>query len=125
MVQVRNSDRVKLAAEPVIDERHANQELAKLAKALGHPLRVQIVKMLAERESCVCGELVGELPVAQSTVSQHLKILKDAGLIRGTIDGPRVCYCLEPAALVRLRELVNTLPEPASQSSDRTKPVCG
>jgi ArsR family transcriptional regulator len=85
--------------------------LARLAKALGHPLRVQIVRLLAKRTTCVCGELVGELPVAQSTVSQHLKILKEAGLIQGTIDRPRVCYCLAPGALERLNALVNSLLE--------------
>ena len=62
-----------------------DRELALLAKAIGHPTRVRILRLLAEREACVCGELVDELPLAQSTVSQHLKILKDAGLIRGEI----------------------------------------
>ena len=95
-----------------LDALEADEELARLAKALGHSLRVRIVRLLAQRTACVCGELVGELPVAQSTVSQHLKILKQAGLIRGTIDGPRICYCLEPSAVQRLRELVNDLPEP-------------
>ena len=85
--------------------------MARLAKALGHPLRVKIVRLLAKQTTCVCGELVDELPVAQSTVSQHLKILKEAGLIQGTIDRPRVCYCLAPGALQRLKALVNSLPE--------------
>jgi ArsR family transcriptional regulator len=93
------------------DTTEADNELAQLAKALGHPLRIQIVRLLAKRTTCVCGELVGELPVAQSTVSQHLKILKEAGLIQGTIDRPRVCYCLAPGALQRLKALVNSLPE--------------
>ena len=84
-------------------------ELALLAKALAHPARVRILRLLAERESCVCGELVDELPLAQSTVSQHLKILKEAGLIRGEITPPQVCYCLEPAGLRRLKALVDTL----------------
>jgi ArsR family transcriptional regulator len=70
---------------------------------------VQILRLLARRDSCICGDIVGELPLAQSTVSQHLKVLKEAGLIRGEIDGPRVCYCLEPAALRRLRALVGSL----------------
>ena len=65
-----------------------------------------ILRILAHRTSCVCGDIVDELPLAQSTVSQHLKVLKDAGLVRGEIDGPRVCYCLEPHALRRLRALV-------------------
>ena len=85
-------------------------DLAALAKALGHPLRVRIVRLLAQQRTCVCGELVGELPVAQSTVSQHLKVLKQAGLIQGTIDGPRVCYCLTPGVLQRLRNLIDTIP---------------
>jgi len=98
-----------------------DHELARLAKALGHPLRIQIVRLLATRTTCVCGELVGELPVAQSTVSQHLKILKEAGLIQGTIDRPRVCYCLAPGALQRLKVLVNSLPETCEgQESDPT-----
>lgn len=87
----------------------ADQELAALAKALGHPARVQILRLLSARDSCVCGEIVDELPLAQSTVSQHLKILKEAGLIRGEIDGPRVCYCIEPRALRRLKALTGSL----------------
>ena len=87
----------------------ADEELALLAKALGHPARVQIVRLLVRREACVCGDIVDELPLAQSTVSQHLKVLKDAGLIRGEIDGPRVCYCVEPRTLRRLKALVGSL----------------
>ena len=87
----------------------AEAELAELTKALGHPARVKILRLLANRSSCVCGELVDELPFAQSTVSQHLKVLKDAGLIRGEISGPRTCYCLEPRVLRRLKALVGAL----------------
>ena len=87
----------------------ADLELAELAKALGHPARVQIVRLLVRREACVCGDIVDELPLAQSTVSQHLKVLKDAGLVKGEIAGPRVCYCVEPRALRRLRALVGSL----------------
>jgi DNA-binding transcriptional ArsR family regulator len=87
----------------------ADEELAALAKAVGHPARVKILRILARRDGCVCGDLVDELPLAQSTVSQHLKVLKDAGLIRGEVDGPRVCYCLAPRALRRLRALVGAL----------------
>jgi ArsR family transcriptional regulator len=92
-----------------IDGPEADEELAKLAKALGHPARVQIFRMLARRTNCVCGDIVEELPLAQSTVSQHLKVLKEAGLIRGEIDGPRVCYCLEPKTVRRLRALIACL----------------
>lgn len=92
-----------------IEGRDADEELAQLAKAIGHPARVQILRLLAQRSSCVCGDIVDELPLAQSTVSQHLKVLKDAGLIRGDVDGPRVCYCVEPRALRRLKALVGGL----------------
>jgi DNA-binding transcriptional ArsR family regulator len=87
----------------------ADDELAVLAKALGHPVRIQILRLLTRRSSCVCGDIVEELPLAQSTVSQHLKVLKDAGLIRGEVDGPRVCYCIEPRTLRRLKALVGGL----------------
>ncbi len=86
-----------------------DDELARLAKALGHPVRAQIVRFLAAQDTCMYGDLAGHLPLAQSTVSQHLKILKEAGLVRGTIDGPRVCYCIEPEALERLRKLIGAL----------------
>ena len=87
----------------------ADEELANLAKALGHSARVKILRILVRRNACICTELVDELPLAQSTVSQHLKVLKDAGLIRGEVDGPRVCYCIEPRALRRLKALVGGL----------------
>lgn len=70
------------------------QELADLAKALSHPARIAILKVLAQKQECICGEIVEVLPLAQSTVSQHLKELKTAGLIEGTLDGPRSCYCI-------------------------------
>lgn len=87
----------------------AEERLAELAKAVGHPLRVRILRILAKRKACICGELVDELPVAQSTVSQHLKMLKDSGLIQGEIDGPRICYCITPGVLEELKELVGKL----------------
>lgn len=91
------------------DEAEANARLAQLAKAIAHPARVEIVRLLAKREACIVGDLVGDLALAQSTVSQHLKQLKEAGLIRGEVDGPRVCYCLEPGALALLKSLVEAL----------------
>ena len=87
----------------------ADEDLANLTKALGHPARVKILRLLVRRSSCVCGDIVEELPLAQSTVSQHLKVLKDAGLIRGAVEGPRVCYCIEPRTLRRLKALVGGL----------------
>ncbi|MBN8524038.1 MAG: winged helix-turn-helix transcriptional regulator [Planctomycetes bacterium] len=85
---------------------HDEEALAELAKALGHPARVRIMKLLIERNSCVCGDIVEEIPLAQSTVSQHLKQLKEAGLIQGEIDGPRICYCVDHAVLKRLKVLI-------------------
>lgn len=70
------------------------QDLANFAKALSHPARIAILKVLAQRNECICGEIVEILPLAQSTVSQHLKELKNAGLIKGSVDGPRSCYCI-------------------------------
>lgn len=87
----------------------AEAELAVYAKALGHPARIQILRLLVRKNACICGEIVDVLDLAQSTVSQHLKVLKDAGLIRGDLDGPRVCYCVEPKALRRLKALVAIL----------------
>ncbi len=70
------------------------QDLAAFAKALAHPARIAILKLLAQRNECICGEIVEVLPLSQSTVSQHLKELKNAGLIDGNVDGPRSCYCI-------------------------------
>lgn len=92
-----------------VEGKQADEELAELAKALGHPARVQIMRMLVRRTACVCGDIVDVLPLAQSTVSQHLKVLKEAGLIRGEIAGPRTCYCVEPRALRRLKALMGSL----------------
>ncbi len=92
-----------------VEGREADEELAMLAKALGHPARVQILRLLVRREACICGDIVDELPLAQSTVSQHLKVLKEAGLIRGEIDGPRVCYCIEPRTVRRFKSLIGSL----------------
>ena len=85
------------------------RELSALAKALGHPARVRILRLLAEKNACVCGDIVDEVGLAQSTVSQHLAVLKDAGLIRGEVDGPRVCYCLAPDILRRFKMLAAAL----------------
>jgi ArsR family transcriptional regulator len=84
----------------------ADEELALLAKAVGHPARVRILRILSNREARVCSQIVGELPLAQSTVSEHLRILKEAGLIRSREDGPRVGYCIHYPALRRFKALV-------------------
>ena len=84
----------------------ADEELARLAKAMGHPVRVQILRMLSRKEARVCSEIVDELPLAQSTVSEHLRILKEAGLVRSSQNGPRVGYCIDFDGLRRLKALV-------------------
>ncbi|RMH69488.1 MAG: ArsR family transcriptional regulator [Actinomyces sp.] len=83
--------------------------LATLAKALGHPARVAILRVLAERDACVTGELVAEFPLAQSTVSEHLRILREAGLVRGEIEGPRTRYCIDRSGLAALRAGLDSL----------------
>lgn len=85
------------------------QELAAFAKAMSHPARIAILKVLAQRNECICGDIVEVLPLAQSTVSQHLKELKNAGLINGTIDGPRSCYCINWKAFEKLNNEFNFL----------------
>jgi ArsR family transcriptional regulator len=85
------------------------QELAEFAKALAHPARIAILKVLAQRNECICGEIVEVLPLAQSTVSQHLKELKSAGLIDGTVDGPRSCYCINWKAFEKFKGEFNGL----------------
>jgi ArsR family transcriptional regulator len=85
------------------------ETLAKLAWAIAHPARVRILRLLISRASCICGEIVDELPLAQSTVSQHLKILKDSGLVQGEVDGPKVCYCINADRLNELKSLVASL----------------
>jgi len=80
-----------------------------LAKALGHPARVRIVRLLAHADTCRCGEIVDELPLAQPTVSQHIKVLKEAGIIRGEVDGTCICYHIEPQARRRMMTLLGGL----------------
>jgi len=80
-------------------------QLARFAKAMSHPARVAILKLLASMDTCFCGELVEELPIAQATVSQHLKELKDLGLIHGCIEPPKIRYCIEPENWKKAQEL--------------------
>ncbi|PIR24756.1 MAG: ArsR family transcriptional regulator [Deltaproteobacteria bacterium CG_4_10_14_0_2_um_filter_43_8] len=84
-------------------------DFAAVAKALGHPLRLEIVAILKKSKTCICGDIVDQLPIAQATVSQHLKVLKKAGIIRGKISGPSTCYCLEPATIKQFKKQVQTL----------------
>jgi hypothetical protein len=82
----------------------AQDRFARMCKAMGHPARVRI-----SVDTCVCGDIVDRLPLAQSTVSQHLKVLKDAGIVLGTIDGPHTCYCLDREALAEFKALAEAL----------------
>jgi ArsR family transcriptional regulator len=86
-----------------------DQDLAAFAKALSHPARIAILKLLAQKNECICGEIVDELPLAQSTVSQHLKELKNAGLVEGIIDGPRSCYHINWKAFEKFNADFNSL----------------
>jgi ArsR family transcriptional regulator, arsenate/arsenite/antimonite-responsive transcriptional repressor len=96
-----------------------DDELALLTKALGHPARVRMLRFLLDRDECIVANIVDELPLAQSTVSQHLKVLRNAGLIRGEVDGSRICYCADPARIERLRELLDDLVSAPSPAADR------
>ncbi len=87
-----------------------DERVAEMARALSHPARVAIVRHLAASGTCVCGEIVSVLPLAQATVSQHLKVLKDAGFVQGEVDGPRTCYCVNPETVKRFQSLVALLP---------------
>jgi len=84
-------------------------ELAGLCKALGHPARIAIVRHLLEEDRCICGRIVEVMPLAQSTVSQHLKILKRSGLVQGEVEGPRTCYCIDRKKLAGLFEAMTAL----------------
>ncbi|HEY3295629.1 MAG TPA: arsenite methyltransferase [bacterium] len=96
-----------------------DEELARLAKALGHAHRVAILRFLRSCAACICGDIVEQMPIAQSTVSQHLKKLKAAGWIDGEIEGPRTCYCINDAALARFRELIEILERPTVYKTGR------
>jgi ArsR family transcriptional regulator len=93
-----------------------DEELAILASALGHPARVRILRFLMTQDSCFAGAIVEHLPLAQSTVSQHLKVLRDAGLVRGEVEGLHICYCADDERLKRIRTLLEGLHEPLDRS---------
>jgi DNA-binding transcriptional ArsR family regulator len=84
-------------------------EIAEIAKALSHPARIKILKILNDLNSCMVGSIVDLLPLSQSTVSQHLKELKRVGLIKGEIEGPKICYCINPEVLENAKEELNKL----------------
>lgn len=82
------------------------ETFAKICKALGHPARIKIMDYLKQTDKCICGKIVGMLPLAQSTVSQHLKSLKEAGLIMGEVEGLNICYCLNKEVVERFKKAV-------------------
>ena len=92
-----------------VDGPAADEELAAFAKAIAHPTRVRILRMLAKKEARMCSHIVDELPLAQSTVSEHLRVLRSAGLVRANENGPRVGYCIVPSALKRLKALLEAV----------------
>ena len=89
-----------------------DEQLAAFCRALGHPHRVHILRFLLAQDACFAGEIADRLPIAASTVSQHLTQLREAGLIRGEVDGPRRCYCVEPAAVASLHALIGAMTLP-------------
>lgn len=98
---------LRLMKIPINTAYASNDELiAKYAKVLGHPARVAIIKILLSKDHCICGEIVEELPLSQSTVSQHLKELKEAGLIKGEISGVKTCYCIDEEEWGRAVEIM-------------------
>lgn len=90
-------------------------QIANIAKALGHPARVAIIDYLTSVDSCICGDIVNELPLAQATVSQHLKELKNAGIIKGSIEGNSICYCVDESTIEVLQKYIDQIAEKTSK----------
>ena len=97
-------------------------QISHLAKALGHPARIAILEVLMKKEDCICGDIVDELPLAQPTVSQHLKELKNAGLIKGSIEGNTVCYCVDQKGIRKLIDYLEAID--AKLEKTKTKKCC-
>lgn len=98
-----------------------SDQIALIGKALAHPARVRIIAFLLSKPGCIGGDIVDQVGLAQSTVSEHLKILKESGLVRGAIDYPRVCYSLDPSALAPIRHLIEAI---ANRAADGDAPFC-
>lgn len=98
--------------------------LADYAKAISHPARIAILRILASRSTCICGEIVDELPLSQSTVSQHLKALKEAGLIQGDIEGPTTCYCLNAEGVSKFSKLLPQFLTKISRGLEKINKCC-
>ena len=86
-----------------------DNKLSKYTKALSHPARIAILRLLIKKQACICGDIVDELPLSQSTVSQHLKELKESGLIKGDIEGAKVCYCIDEKEWLFAQQYINEL----------------
>ena len=99
---------------------HKQNELAQLTKALAHPARIAIIEYLLKVDTCICGDIVNELPLAQPTISQHLKELKNAGLIKGSIEGNAICYCVNEPALEKLQTFLTHI----STNMEKKKNSC-
>jgi ArsR family transcriptional regulator len=104
-----SDDRCTIDPTPFTPDPVADEHLASLCKALAHPHRAHILRFLTHQQACFAGEIADQLPVAASTVSQHLRHLRDAGLVKGEVDGPRRCYCVDPDVLATLKQLVEGL----------------
>ena len=98
-----------MGASKIINYSEAELQIAKFAKALSHPARVAILQLLIQKQSCICGDIVNELPLAQPTISQHLKELKSAGLIKGSIEGTSICYCIDEKGLEKMQNYFATI----------------
>jgi ArsR family transcriptional regulator len=112
-VKIPESRAARTPAGPM----HDPVAIAVLAKALAHPARLGIVEMLHERQGCIGCDIVDQIGLAQSTTSEHLRILKTAGIITGEVEGPRVCYALNPSALEPLRRLLSEIAAPAAKAT--------
>jgi len=110
-------DRNSVETSPLIE----TEAIAAIAKALAHPARVKIIAFLLSKPGCIGGDIVDEVGLAQSTVSEHLRILKESGLVQGTIDYPRVCYSLDPSALAPIRDLIEAI---AARPPQGEEPCC-
>lgn len=110
-------DRNTVALPPPIEA----DQIAVIAKAMAHPARVRIIAFLLSKPGCIGGDIVDEVGLAQSTVSEHLRILKEAGIVTGTIDYPRVCYALAPSALAPLSILIEAI---AARAPEGEEPCC-
>jgi DNA-binding transcriptional ArsR family regulator len=114
--------RLEYADQREEDHPMDTDSLAERCKALGHPARIRILTHLIREDRCLCGGIVEIMDLAQSTVSQHLKVLKDAGLVRGEIDGPKTCYCVDRRTLTQVQEAIRALLDEPCDALETTVP---